>query len=165
MNGRMNGRRVLHTSWYVSAALVLGLWSFAIPLTMQAAEKPFFEGKTIRIITGFSPGGGTDLRARLFARHMAKYIPGKPTIIVQIMTGAGGIVAANYTLGGVAKPDGLSILHFPSSPVMNVFLLKGKAKYGHGVEGREFARSGLSGRRCLARGRSPGAGCHLEAGL
>lgn len=122
-------RRVLRSSLRFGAALLFGLWSLSTPATMEAADKPFFEGKTIRIITGFSPGGGTDLRARLFARHMAKYIPGEPTIIVQIMTGAGGIVAANYTLGGVAKADGLSILHFPSSTVMNVFLLKGKVKY------------------------------------
>lgn len=125
----MNPRNLRSSLCFSAALLLLGMWSLATPLTMAAAEKPFFEGKTIRIITGFSPGGGTDLRARLFARHMAKYIPGKPTIIVQIMTGAGGILAANYTLGGVAKPDGLSILHFPSSTIMTAFFLKGKVKY------------------------------------
>lgn len=122
-------RRLLRSFMCCAATLLLGLSSLSTPSATKAQETPFFQGRTMRIITGFSPGGGTDLRARLFARHLAKYIPGKPTIIVQIMTGAGGLVAANYTLGGVAKPNGLSIIHFPSSTVMNVFLLKGKVKY------------------------------------
>lgn len=125
----MDCRRVLELSVCFAAALVVAFWSLSIPATSDAREKPFFEGKTIRIITGFAPGGGTDLRARIFARHLGKYVPGKPTVIVQIMTGAGGIVAANYTLGGVAKSNGLSILHFPSSTVTNVFLAKEKVKY------------------------------------
>lgn len=125
----MNQAGVLRSSLCFGAALFLGLWSLAALRTAEAQEKPFFEGKTLRIITGFAPGGGTDLRARIFARHLGKYLPGKPTVIVQIMTGAGGLVAANYTLGGVAKSDGLSILHFPSSTVTNVFLAKGKVKY------------------------------------
>lgn len=122
-------QRVLRLFVFPVAALILVVSGLSGPLTAAAQEESFFDGKTIRIITGFSPGGGTDLRARIFARHLAKHIPGDPTIIVQIMTGAGGLVAANYTLGGVAKPDGLSIIHFPSSTVMNVFLVKGKVKY------------------------------------
>lgn len=110
-------------------AIFAGLSAFLISPQVGVAQKSFFEGKTMRIIAGFSPGGGIDIRARLFARHMAKFIPGNPTIIVQNITGAGGIVGANYTLGGVAKPDGLSILHFPSSTVMNAFLLKERVKY------------------------------------
>src|SRR3990172_5710902 len=73
-----------------------------------AAEQPFYAGKTIRIIAGFAPGGTVDLRARLFARHLPKWIPGNPAIIVQNMAGAGGQIAANYTFN-VAKPDGLTL--------------------------------------------------------
>ncbi|MDI7259453.1 MAG: tripartite tricarboxylate transporter substrate-binding protein [Thermodesulfobacteriota bacterium] len=72
---------------------------------------PFYEGKTIRIIVGFSAGGGFDLYARTIARHMAKYIPGNPTIIVENMPGAGSLISANH-LYRVAKPDGLTIGHF-----------------------------------------------------
>jgi tripartite-type tricarboxylate transporter receptor subunit TctC len=90
----------------------------------QAAEEPFHAGKTINIIAGFAPGGTIDIRARLFARHLAKYLPGNPSIVVQNMVGAGGLVAANYTFS-VAKPDGLTLLHFPSSTVMNTFLTTG----------------------------------------
>lgn len=87
----------------------------------RAADQPFFAGKTVNIIAGFAPGGTIDIRARLFARYLSKYIPGNPSIVVQNMVGAGGLVAANYVFS-VAKPDGLTLLHFPSSTVMNTFL-------------------------------------------
>ena len=76
------------------------------PLDLPAA--PFYEGKTIRIICGGGPGGGLDRMARIFAKHLPKYIPGNPTIIVENMSGAGNIIAANY-LYNIAKPDGLTI--------------------------------------------------------
>jgi tripartite-type tricarboxylate transporter receptor subunit TctC len=72
------------------------------------AQTSFFEGKTARILVGFSPGGSYDLWARLIARHMGKHIPGNPSFIVQNMTGGGSMVAANYVYK-VAKPDGLTI--------------------------------------------------------
>lgn len=71
----------------------------------------FYEGKTIRIIVGYSAGGGYDTYARVLARHMGRHIPGKPSIIVENMTGAGSLISANY-LYKIAKPDGLTIGHF-----------------------------------------------------
>ncbi|MDP4592979.1 MAG: tripartite tricarboxylate transporter substrate-binding protein, partial [Beijerinckiaceae bacterium] len=65
----------------------------------------FFDRKTINILVGVSAGGEYDLLARLTARHIGNHIPGKPKIIVQNMTGAGGIVMANY-LYNIAKKDG-----------------------------------------------------------
>jgi tripartite-type tricarboxylate transporter receptor subunit TctC len=75
----------------------------------QAGAKDFYEGKTIRILVCCSPGGFYDRWARLFARHMGQYIPGKPDIIVQNMPGAGGLIATNYTYK-VAKQDGTAIV-------------------------------------------------------
>ncbi|MBI4528809.1 MAG: tripartite tricarboxylate transporter substrate binding protein [Deltaproteobacteria bacterium] len=72
------------------------------------AQTPFFQGKTIRIVIGSSPGGGYDLWPRLTARYLGKNIPGKPDIIVQNMPGAGSLVAANHVYN-VAKPDGLTL--------------------------------------------------------
>ncbi len=71
----------------------------------------FYEGKVIRIIVGYSAGGGFDANARTIARHMGKYIPGNPTLIVENMPGAGSQISANH-LYKVAKPDGLTIGHF-----------------------------------------------------
>jgi tripartite-type tricarboxylate transporter receptor subunit TctC len=81
--------------------------SAAFPAYAQTA--PYYQGKTIRIIVGFTPGGVYDQYARILARYMGKYIPGNPNIIVQNMPGAGSIVATNY-VAAVAKPDGLTLL-------------------------------------------------------
>ncbi len=75
----------------------------------QAAE-PFFQGKTMRFIVGLSAGGGYDIFTRTIARHYGKHIPGNPTVIVDNMTGAGSMIAANYVYKA-AKPDGLTIGH------------------------------------------------------
>lgn len=73
-----------------------------------ASTHDFYKGKTVRMIVAFSPGGGFDTYSRAIARHMGKHIPGNPTIIVENMTGAGGIIHANY-MYQQAKPDGLTI--------------------------------------------------------
>lgn len=84
---------------------------------------PFYEGKAIRIIVGTAPGGGYDTYTRLIARHFSKYIPGNPTIIVDNMPGAGGLVSANH-LFKVAKPDGLTVGHFVGGQFLQQLLGK-----------------------------------------
>jgi tripartite-type tricarboxylate transporter receptor subunit TctC len=75
------------------------------------AQESFYKGKTVRIIVGFSPGGGFDTYARAISRHMHKHLPGNPSVIVENMTGAGSLIAANNVYK-VAKPDGLTMGHF-----------------------------------------------------
>lgn len=88
------------------------------PLTVTSIyAQEFYKGKTIRIVVGLSAGGGYDRAARIISRHMGKYIPGNPEVIVQNMPGAGSVIAANYVYG-VAKPDGLTLL----LPHNNVYL-------------------------------------------
>ncbi|MBM4297537.1 MAG: hypothetical protein FJ143_07325 [Deltaproteobacteria bacterium] len=72
-----------------------------------ASDETFYKGKTIRLIVAFSPGGGFDAYSRTIGRHLSKHIPGNPAIIVENMTGAGGIIHANFMYQ--AKPDGLII--------------------------------------------------------
>ena len=74
----------------------------------SAADKPFYAGKTIRVIVPFSPGGGTDNYARFAARHWVKYIPGNPRILVQNMPGGGGALTFGY-LYSKASRDGLTL--------------------------------------------------------
>lgn len=71
----------------------------------------FYSGKTIRIIVGFPAGGGFDTYSRIIGRHIGKYIPGNPAVVVDNVTGAGSLVAANM-IYKVAKPDGLIIGNF-----------------------------------------------------
>src|SRR6266511_3334496 len=68
----------------------------------QAQTEPFYKGKTVTIVTGFSTGSIFDLVARATAQYWGKHIPGNPNVIVQNMPGAGSVVAANYVYG-VAK--------------------------------------------------------------
>jgi tripartite-type tricarboxylate transporter receptor subunit TctC len=81
------------------------------------AQTSSFEGKTITIVVGFKAGGGYDRTARILARHLPKYIPGKPNVIVQNMPGANSITAANHVFA-VAKPDGLTIGTFNRNLVL-----------------------------------------------
>jgi tripartite-type tricarboxylate transporter receptor subunit TctC len=78
---------------------------------MAASAEEFYRGKNIRIVVGFSAGGGFDTYARAIARHLGKHIAGQPTVVVENMTGAGSLIAANHVYK-VAKPDGLTIGHF-----------------------------------------------------
>lgn len=73
------------------------------------AQTPFYQGKTIRIVVGLTPGGFYDRWARLLARYMPLYIPGNPSFIVQNMAGAGSMIAMNHTYG-IAKHDGLTLV-------------------------------------------------------
>jgi hypothetical protein len=68
-------------------------------------NKPFYDGKTIQLLVSSGPGATTDISARLVARYLGKHLPGHPGIVVQNMSGGGGLVAANY-LYNVAKADG-----------------------------------------------------------
>jgi hypothetical protein len=88
----------------------------------SARAEDFYKGKSINLLVGFSPGGGYDLTARLLGRHLGKHIPGKPNIIVQNMTGAGGFTAVMYLYNTAAR-DGTAIgmppRNFPIAPFAN----------------------------------------------
>ena len=73
---------------------------------VRAAD--FYRDKTLTLIVGFAPGGGVDTTARVVARHLVRFIPGAPSIVVQNMEGAAGLVAMNYVAKRVAA-DGLTI--------------------------------------------------------
>jgi tripartite-type tricarboxylate transporter receptor subunit TctC len=88
---------------------VLLIVGSVIATAMSAGgQEPFYKNKTVRIVVGFSAGGGFDVYSRAISRHMNKHLPGNPTVIVENMTGAGSLVAANHIFK-VAKPDGLTI--------------------------------------------------------
>ena len=88
------------------AACVMLLVSLSSAAAQPAGE--FYKGKTITFVVGFAPGGGYDLYARLIGRHIAKHIPGNPTVIVQNMAGAGSMRAANFVYAAAPK-DGTVI--------------------------------------------------------
>jgi tripartite-type tricarboxylate transporter receptor subunit TctC len=82
---------------------------FDIGALAHAQSDSFYNGKTMRIIVGFTPGGFYDRWARLLSRYMPKYIPGNPNFVVQNMPGASSVIAANYVYN-LTKSDGLTLL-------------------------------------------------------
>ncbi|HEX9662133.1 MAG TPA: tripartite tricarboxylate transporter substrate-binding protein [Candidatus Binatia bacterium] len=90
---------------------ILLLWIFsmlAYPPRVAAQDQQFYQGKTIKVVVGFTSGGFYDRWSRLLVRHVPKYLPGNPEMVVQNMPGAGGLIAANH-MYSVAKPDGLTL--------------------------------------------------------
>ena len=111
MDNSKGGRRFSRLTVCTVMAAALAAVSVG-PSGSSAADDMFFKGKTIRIVVAFSVGGGFDLYSRAIGRHMGRYIPGNPTFLIQNMTGAGGLISANYVYRK-AKPDGLTIGNFP----------------------------------------------------
>src|ERR1700716_2125158 len=95
----------------------------------------FYSGKNLQLVIGYAPGGGYDIYARALARHMARHIPGNPSIVVQNMPGAGSIKAANY-LYNIAPKDGTAFGGFSRGAFLDPLLGRGEgvqyvaAKYG-----------------------------------
>ena len=87
----------------------------------EVAAQDYYKGKQIRMIVGFSPGGGLDAYSRAIARHIGKHLPGNPVATVENMPGAGSLIAANH-LYNVAKPDGLTIGNFHGGVLMGQLL-------------------------------------------
>lgn len=82
----------------------------AAPVADQAAKDraaAFFGGKSVDFMVGYNPGGGHDNEARVIARHLSRFLPGSPTIVVRNVPGAGGVVMLNQLYQ--AKPDGLTM--------------------------------------------------------
>src|SRR5205085_3703126 len=90
----------------VLASVVVAL-TVASPARAQSVEE-FYRGRSVTILVGFTAGGGYDLYARLLGRHIGRYIPGNPTIVVQNMPGAGSMKATQYVYG-IAPKDGLTL--------------------------------------------------------
>src|SRR4026207_670682 len=97
-------------NWILRVAVV-ALISLLAPARSQTAERPYYQGKTGTFFINFSAGGPTDIEGRIVARHLAKHIPGNPTIIVQNMAGGGGVTGGNF-LCEAAKRDALTLGYF-----------------------------------------------------
>ena len=74
----------------------------------------FYRGRTLTILVGGTAGASYDLQGRLIARHMARHVPGNPSIVVQNMIGAGGLKMVNF-LYGQAPRDGAYLGMIPNT--------------------------------------------------
>src|SRR5437588_7717560 len=71
----------------------------------------FYKGKQIRLISGHPVGGDYDIGARFLAKYLQRHVPGHPTVIVQNMSQAASVVAANFTYNQAPR-DGTVIASF-----------------------------------------------------
>src|SRR6266542_5374798 len=98
----------LHIEWNSSVKVValLALTFLLVPGERAFGQAPFYQGKTITLVRGSTPGGIGERRVRAVIPYLTKHIPGNPTIVMEFMPGAGGRKAANYMFHR-ARPDGL----------------------------------------------------------
>jgi tripartite-type tricarboxylate transporter receptor subunit TctC len=80
----------------------------APPLAYADAVAEFYRGRQIDLVVGFAPGNGYDVHARLLASHLGRFVPGRPSVVVQNMPGAGSLRAVNH-LYNTAPKDGSAI--------------------------------------------------------
>ena len=92
------------------------------------AVADFYRGKTVSVVVGHEAGTGFDIYARVLVRHMGKYIPGNPAMLVQNMTGASGVVAGNW-LYSVAPRDGTVVGTFAQTVPLEPLFGNQQARY------------------------------------
>lgn len=99
-------------------------------ITVARAETPaeFYKGRDVTLIVPAGPSGGYAIYSQFLSRHLAKHIPGNPTIIVKYMPGGGGNIGANY-LYNVAPKDGSVIGGVFSTLTMTQALRPSGAKF------------------------------------
>ena len=112
--------------------LVLLILALAPLATVRCSPSPsvtdaadYYAGKTVRIIVPFGPGGGYDLHARIMAQRLGTYLPGRPTVVVENMPGAGGLVAAMH-FAQYARPNGLTLGVFSTGIVLHELVTREK---------------------------------------
>lgn len=110
------------------AALTVAFVVLLAPAGYSQQAAPFYQGKTITIIQGRSPGGTGDMRVRALMPFLQKYIPGTPGIVAEFMPGGGGRKAANH-IYGAARPDGLTIANVGAGLVSNAILKEPGVQY------------------------------------
>src|SRR5215467_937080 len=93
----------------MSVRIIAGALMLALVASPAVAQAPFFQGKQVKVLVGFPPGGGTDLYGRVIADGFVRHVEGKPTVIVQNMPGAGSVIAMNNYINRVPH-DGTTVL-------------------------------------------------------
>ncbi len=81
----------------------------------------FYEGMNVSMTIGSGVGGGYDAVARVVARHIGKYIPGKPNVVARNMPGAGGLTHLNYMFNSAARDGSVIGAPFNTALVLPVF--------------------------------------------
>lgn len=101
------GSRFLSGGFAVLSATALALAGLAVPASAQ-----YYKGKTVTVLSGYSPGSSVTIGARAIGDVLKQKLPGSPDIVVKMMPGGGGIKAQNF-FSEKAKKDGLTLYYGP----------------------------------------------------
>ncbi|MGA8616276.1 MAG: tripartite tricarboxylate transporter substrate-binding protein [Xanthobacteraceae bacterium] len=100
---------------------------FVMALAAGASATPFdefYKGKTVTLVVGGSAGGGYDTLARAIARYIGGHIPGNPSVVVEDMPGAGGLLAMDYLFRTAARDGSVIALVENGPPLAPLFGVK-----------------------------------------
>ena len=97
--------------WHRVLGLGLGLGLLAAQPAQAQSVEQFYKGRAVTMLVGTAPGGINDISARLLANYLGLFIPGNPTMVVQINPGAGALITANK-LYNSAEKDGSVLAKF-----------------------------------------------------
>ncbi|MPY68619.1 MAG: hypothetical protein GEU92_00880 [Alphaproteobacteria bacterium] len=111
-----------------SAFAAIAAFFLAAPGAAADDATDFYKGRTITLVVGFSPGGGADTFARFFQPHFAEHMPGKPSVIVQNMPGAGGLKALNHVYN-TPPQDGTRVMLTSPSHTLAYLLDRENIRY------------------------------------
>jgi tripartite-type tricarboxylate transporter receptor subunit TctC len=92
-----------------ATSILIGLLTVLAAPASAWAEADFYRGKTVTIVVGTRITGTIGLTAQMVSRHLGKYLPGNPTVILRQMPGGAHLIASGHVYN-VAEPDGLTIL-------------------------------------------------------
>src|SRR6202163_2614900 len=104
------GARSMSRIWR-SALGLMGVGLLAIPPAQAQSLEQFYKGRAVTMLVGTAPGGINDISARLVAKHLGRFVPGNPTVVVQNNPGAGGLITANKLFNS-ADRDGSVLAKF-----------------------------------------------------
>ena len=98
--------------------LMLTIAALAVSMAAQAQSYPT---KTVRFISGVTPGSASDTMARILAEELSKKL-GQP-VIVETRLGAGGLVGAKWV--ATQEPDGHNVMMYASAFTVSTLLNPG----------------------------------------
>lgn len=94
----------------------------------HASDDGFYDKRQVRLVVAGEAGGGFDAYARLVERHLGRLIPGAPTLVLQYMPGASGLIGTNHLFSSAPR-DGSTIGAIPSSPLMEPLFANKNARF------------------------------------
>jgi tripartite-type tricarboxylate transporter receptor subunit TctC len=115
---------------FLAFILCVGVFSFSASSAAADPIADFYKGKQVTIVVGSTAGGGYDLYARLVGRHIGRYLPGNPNVIVSNMPGAGGNTSAAYVVN-VAPKDGTVIGAVQTGTLLDQLISANAAQIKH----------------------------------